>query len=119
MGNRKLAVIFLDHIEKSSLTSGILFYKRYIDDVFTIGTTKEVLVEALERLNSHDANITFTRHRTLRHEKESAPSFDVRVLHRYLVRPLERKIMEARIIYRIKPEINAKEEMRDLLRVIE
>ncbi|XGW22535.1 hypothetical protein V3C99_005061 [Haemonchus contortus] len=62
---------------------------------------------------------SFSRHRTLRHEKESAPSFDVRVLHRYLVRPLERKIMEAREIYRIKPEINAKEEMRDLLRLIE
>ncbi|XGW22536.1 hypothetical protein V3C99_005061, partial [Haemonchus contortus] len=64
MGNRiapVLAVIFLDHIEKSSLTSGILFYKRYIDDVFIIGTTEEDLVETLERLNSHDANITFTR----------------------------------------------------------
>uniref|UniRef100_A0A7I4XVS1 Reverse transcriptase domain-containing protein n=1 Tax=Haemonchus contortus TaxID=6289 RepID=A0A7I4XVS1_HAECO len=337
MGNRiapVLAVIFLDHIEKSSLTSGILFYKRYIDDVFVIGTTEEDLVETLKRLNSHDANITFTRedpgrdgflpflntkvrisegykehlwyrksassnillhsrsahpvymkanvvrnllqtkrklgtrrdsvvdakvesilnsngyfegntktwvpyrtadgvslilpfvndkmarevnhivknselpirlvfrppptlkdfltssriyekrcreqscryctsekicelqgtvyliqcggcgekyvgetarplkirldehrralanpaaypnssfsrHRTLKHEKENAPSFDVRVLHRYLVRPLERKIMEAREIYRIKPEINAKEEMRDLLRLIE
>uniref|UniRef100_A0A7I5EEA8 Reverse transcriptase domain-containing protein n=1 Tax=Haemonchus contortus TaxID=6289 RepID=A0A7I5EEA8_HAECO len=64
MGNRVapvLAVIFLDHIEKSSLTSGILFYKRYIDDVFVIGTTEEDLVETLKRLNSHDANITFTR----------------------------------------------------------
>nr|CDJ92689.1 reverse transcriptase [Haemonchus contortus] len=55
-----LAVIFLDHIEKSSLTSGIVFYKRYIDDVFVIGTTED-LVETLKRLNSHDANITFTR----------------------------------------------------------
>uniref|UniRef100_A0A7I4XXJ8 PORR domain-containing protein n=1 Tax=Haemonchus contortus TaxID=6289 RepID=A0A7I4XXJ8_HAECO len=64
-------------------------------------------------------NSSFFRHRTLKHEKENAPSFDVRVLHRYLVRPLERKIMEAREIYRIKPEINAKEEMRDLLRLIE
>nr|CDJ87601.1 hypothetical protein HCOI_00982600 [Haemonchus contortus] len=64
-------------------------------------------------------NSSFSRHRTLKHEKENAPSFDVRVLHRYLVRPLERKIMEAREIYRIKPEINAKEEMRDLLRLIE
>uniref|UniRef100_A0A7I4YDC7 GIY-YIG domain-containing protein n=1 Tax=Haemonchus contortus TaxID=6289 RepID=A0A7I4YDC7_HAECO len=56
-----LAVIFLDHIEKSSLTSAILFYKRYIDDVFVIGTTEEDLVETLKRLNSHDANIAFTR----------------------------------------------------------
>uniref|UniRef100_A0A7I5E8H5 Reverse transcriptase domain-containing protein n=1 Tax=Haemonchus contortus TaxID=6289 RepID=A0A7I5E8H5_HAECO len=64
MGNRiapVLAVIFLDHIEKSSLTSGILFYKRYIDDVFIVGTTEEDLVETLKRLNSHDANIAFTR----------------------------------------------------------
>uniref|UniRef100_A0A7I4XUG3 Reverse transcriptase domain-containing protein n=1 Tax=Haemonchus contortus TaxID=6289 RepID=A0A7I4XUG3_HAECO len=270
-----LAVIFLDHIENSSLTSKILFYKRYIDDVFVIRTAEEDLVETLKRLNSHDANIAFTwkiqgeivfyhssiqrsahpvyikanvvrnllqgkrklgtrrdsigdakvesilnsngyfesnpktwvpyrtadgvslilpfvndrmarevnhivknselpirlvfrppptlkdfltssriyekrcreqscryctsekicelqgtvyliqcggcgeKHRTLKHEKENAPSFDVRVLHRYLVRPLERKIMEAREIYRIKPEINAKEEMRDLLRLIE
>ncbi|VDO64369.1 unnamed protein product [Haemonchus placei] len=55
MGNRiapVLAVIFLDHIEKSSLTSGILFYERYIDDVFIIGTTEEDLVETLKRLNS-------------------------------------------------------------------
>uniref|UniRef100_A0A7I4Z4Z2 Reverse transcriptase domain-containing protein n=1 Tax=Haemonchus contortus TaxID=6289 RepID=A0A7I4Z4Z2_HAECO len=64
MGNRiapVLAVIFLDHFEKPSLTSGILFYKRYIDDVFVIGTTEEDLVETLKRLNSHDANIRFTR----------------------------------------------------------
>nr|CDJ91664.1 hypothetical protein HCOI_01325800 [Haemonchus contortus] len=30
---------------------------------------------------------SFSRHGTLKHEKENAPSFDVRVLHRYLVRP--------------------------------
>ncbi|VDO15405.1 unnamed protein product [Haemonchus placei] len=50
----------MDHIEKSSLTSGILFYKRYIDDVFIIGTTEEDLVETLKRLHSHDAKITLT-----------------------------------------------------------
>ncbi|XGW17770.1 hypothetical protein V3C99_002395 [Haemonchus contortus] len=56
-----LAVIFLDHIEKSSLTSGILYWKRYIDDVFITGTTGEDLVEALKRPSSHNAILTFIR----------------------------------------------------------
>ncbi|XGW25211.1 hypothetical protein V3C99_006548 [Haemonchus contortus] len=53
------AVILLDHIEKSSLTSGNLFYKCDIDGVFIIGTTKD-LVETLNRVNSHDTDIAFT-----------------------------------------------------------
>ncbi|EYC19331.1 hypothetical protein Y032_0024g1025 [Ancylostoma ceylanicum] len=63
MGNRiapLLAIIFLDHIEKISLTSEILLYKRYIDDVFVIGTTKMDVEAALERLNDFDPRVSFT-----------------------------------------------------------
>ncbi|VDP09726.1 unnamed protein product [Heligmosomoides polygyrus] len=34
-----LAIVYLDRIERRSLTQGIVFYKRYIDDVFVIGST--------------------------------------------------------------------------------
>ncbi|EYC45601.1 hypothetical protein Y032_0422g1193 [Ancylostoma ceylanicum] len=63
MGNRiapLLAIIFLDHIEKISLTSGILLYKRYIDDVFVIGITEMDVEAALERLNDFDPRVSFT-----------------------------------------------------------
>ncbi|VDO69486.1 unnamed protein product [Haemonchus placei] len=56
-----LAVIVFHHIEKSSLTSGNLLYKRYIGDVFIVETTEEDFVETLKRLKFHDANITSTR----------------------------------------------------------
>ncbi|EYB83415.1 hypothetical protein Y032_0336g2891 [Ancylostoma ceylanicum] len=55
-----LAIVYLDHIEKTSLTAGILFYKRYIDDVFVIGTTPSELAVTLTNLNSKDVNIKFT-----------------------------------------------------------
>ncbi|EYB98644.1 hypothetical protein Y032_0129g1476 [Ancylostoma ceylanicum] len=46
-----------------TLTSGILPYKRYIDDVFVMGTT-EVEVEILfEKLNSFDPDVSFTMER--------------------------------------------------------
>ncbi|EYC23386.1 hypothetical protein Y032_0015g2620 [Ancylostoma ceylanicum] len=63
MGNRiapLLAIIFLDHIERMSLTSGILLYKRYIDDVFVIGCDKTEVEKTLKRLNTFDDNISFT-----------------------------------------------------------
>ncbi|EYB85791.1 hypothetical protein Y032_0290g1522 [Ancylostoma ceylanicum] len=63
MGNRiapLVAIIFLDHIERNTLTSEILFYKRYIDDVFVIGQTRTDVGSTLERLNSFDENVTFT-----------------------------------------------------------
>ncbi|EYC39096.1 hypothetical protein Y032_0676g1431 [Ancylostoma ceylanicum] len=63
MGNRiapLLAIMFLDHIEKSSLTSGILLYKRYIDDVFVIGTTEMDVDTTLDRLNAFDPKVSFT-----------------------------------------------------------
>ncbi|EYC21534.1 hypothetical protein Y032_0988g3301 [Ancylostoma ceylanicum] len=55
-----LAIVFLDHIEKASLTKGILFYKRYIDDVFAIGSSRSTLISTLTELNSKDVNIKFT-----------------------------------------------------------
>ncbi|EYC40788.1 hypothetical protein Y032_0597g452 [Ancylostoma ceylanicum] len=66
MGNRiapPLTIIFLDHVERMTLTSGIRLYRRYIDDVFVMGTT-EVKVETLiEKLNSFDPNVSFTMER--------------------------------------------------------
>ncbi|EYC26545.1 hypothetical protein Y032_0010g1212 [Ancylostoma ceylanicum] len=55
-----LAIVYLDHIERTSLTAGILFYKRYIDDVFAIGTTPSELTATLDNLNSRDVHIKFT-----------------------------------------------------------
>ncbi|EYB82562.1 hypothetical protein Y032_0357g3392 [Ancylostoma ceylanicum] len=55
-----LAIVFLDYIEKASLTKGVLFYKRYIDDVFAIGSSLSVLTSTLAELNSKDVNIKFT-----------------------------------------------------------
>ena len=61
---------------------------------------------------------SFSRHRTLKHTHEPPPAFTVRVLHRHLTRTLERKIMEAREIRRHEPEINTREELREVLRLI-
>ncbi|EYC06050.1 hypothetical protein Y032_0078g1165 [Ancylostoma ceylanicum] len=60
----------------------------------------------------------FSRHRTLKHTCEPPPTFTVRILHRNLTRTLERKIMEAREIRRHEPEMNTREELRDVLRLI-
>ncbi|EYC06584.1 hypothetical protein Y032_0075g972 [Ancylostoma ceylanicum] len=63
MGNRiapLLAIIFLDQIEKMSLTSGILLYKRYIDDVFVVGTTGMEVEATLDRLNAFDQHVSYT-----------------------------------------------------------
>ncbi|EYC14468.1 hypothetical protein Y032_0040g224 [Ancylostoma ceylanicum] len=54
-----LAIIFMDHIEGITLTSDILLYKRYVDDAFAIGVSKNE--RTLERLNAVDDNIFFTR----------------------------------------------------------
>ncbi|EYC12226.1 hypothetical protein Y032_0048g1675 [Ancylostoma ceylanicum] len=55
-----LAIIYLDHIEKASLTKGIILYKRFIDDVFVIGSSYTELTTTLANLNSQDVNIKFT-----------------------------------------------------------
>ncbi|EYC10986.1 hypothetical protein Y032_0053g2410 [Ancylostoma ceylanicum] len=63
MGNRiapLLAIIFLDRIERMSLTSGILLYKRYIDDVFVVGATEMEVEATLGRLNASDPQVSFT-----------------------------------------------------------
>ncbi|EYC09600.1 hypothetical protein Y032_0059g2956 [Ancylostoma ceylanicum] len=62
-GNRiapLLAIIFLDQIEKMSLTSGILLYKRYIDDVFVVGTTGMEVEATFDRLNAFDQHVSYT-----------------------------------------------------------
>ncbi|EYB95418.1 hypothetical protein Y032_0160g3342 [Ancylostoma ceylanicum] len=61
---------------------------------------------------------SFSRHRTLRHTNDRAPKFNVVVLHRHLTRTLKRKAMEAFEIKRHGPEINNKEELREVLRLI-
>ncbi|EYC44341.1 hypothetical protein Y032_0464g1927 [Ancylostoma ceylanicum] len=66
MGNRiapLLAIIFPDHVEQMTLTSGILLYKRYIDDVFMMGTTEVEFETLFEKLNSFDPNVSFTMER--------------------------------------------------------
>ncbi|EYB97657.1 hypothetical protein Y032_0139g2146 [Ancylostoma ceylanicum] len=55
-----LAIVYLDHIEKASLTNGIILYKRYIDDVFAIGSSSSELAATLANLNAKDENIKFT-----------------------------------------------------------
>ncbi|EYC27067.1 hypothetical protein Y032_0009g502 [Ancylostoma ceylanicum] len=55
-----LAIVYLDRIERMSLTSELIFYRRYIDDVFAIGSTPVALQHFLNNLNSQDPNIQFT-----------------------------------------------------------
>ncbi|EYC35523.1 hypothetical protein Y032_1035g3455 [Ancylostoma ceylanicum] len=55
-----LAIVYLDRIERMSLTSELIFYRRYIDDVFAIGSTPSALQHVLNNLNSQDPNIRFT-----------------------------------------------------------
>ncbi|EYC04104.1 hypothetical protein Y032_0089g2217 [Ancylostoma ceylanicum] len=45
-----LAIIFLDHNGRNTLTSEILLYKRFIDDVIVIGNTRtrRKHIEAIE-----------------------------------------------------------------------
>lgn len=63
MGNRiapLLAIIYLDCIERVTISSDVLLYKRYVDDVLMIGTTRAGINEIQERLNSFNENIKFT-----------------------------------------------------------
>ncbi|VDO88168.1 unnamed protein product [Heligmosomoides polygyrus] len=55
-----LAIVYMDRIGRRSLTQGIVFYKRYLDDVFVIGSTALDLDTTLDNLNSCDPNIQFT-----------------------------------------------------------
>ncbi|EYC29660.1 hypothetical protein Y032_0006g3106 [Ancylostoma ceylanicum] len=61
---------------------------------------------------------SFSKHRTTMHTREFAPDFKVKVLHRHLERPLERKIMKAKEIRRLRPETNSREELVDALKFI-
>ncbi|EYC40623.1 hypothetical protein Y032_0604g557 [Ancylostoma ceylanicum] len=63
-------------------------------------------------------NNSFSHHRTLHHTREDPPGVRVTVLHRSLESPLERKLLEALAIKRLMPEINSKEELMDILRLI-
>ncbi|EYC18882.1 hypothetical protein Y032_0026g1425 [Ancylostoma ceylanicum] len=63
MGSRiapLLAIIFLDSIEKRALRRGIIYYKRYIDDIFIVARSRCSLRKTLQNLNSANDNITFT-----------------------------------------------------------
>ncbi|EYC14351.1 hypothetical protein Y032_0041g485 [Ancylostoma ceylanicum] len=63
-------------------------------------------------------NNSFSRHRTTAHTRDSAPEFEVVVLHRHIENTLHRKIMEAREIKRCQPEINNREELAEALKLI-
>ena len=55
MGNRiapLLAIIYLDSVERMTISSDVLLYKRYVDDVFIIGTTETNINMIHKRLNS-------------------------------------------------------------------
>ncbi|EYC44647.1 hypothetical protein Y032_0455g1773 [Ancylostoma ceylanicum] len=56
----RIAIVYFDHIEKASLTNGIILHKRYIDDVFVIGSSHAELRSTLTNLSSMDVNITLT-----------------------------------------------------------
>ena len=63
MGNRiapPLAIIYLDCVERMTISSDVLLYKRYVDDVFIIGTTETNISMIHKRLNSFNQNIKFT-----------------------------------------------------------
>ena len=72
---------------------------------------------ALNRPQSYPTN-SFSKHRTTMHTYGSIPEFEIKVLHRNLVKPLDRKIMEAKEIKRYKPEINNREELVEALKYI-
>ncbi|EYC32161.1 hypothetical protein Y032_0003g1434 [Ancylostoma ceylanicum] len=61
------------------------------------------------------SNESISRHRTLSHAREQPPVFKVRVVHRHLMKTLERKIMGVREIRSHQPEINTKGELRGTL----
>uniref|UniRef100_A0A183GKU2 Reverse transcriptase domain-containing protein n=1 Tax=Heligmosomoides polygyrus TaxID=6339 RepID=A0A183GKU2_HELPZ len=52
-----LAIVYLDRIERRSLTQGIVFYKPYIALHFVVGSTALDLDTTLHNLNSCDPNI--------------------------------------------------------------
>ncbi|KAK6017298.1 hypothetical protein OSTOST_17183, partial [Ostertagia ostertagi] len=48
MGSRLaplLAIVFMDSLERQALSSGILYFGRYIDDIFIVGKTRAALRE--------------------------------------------------------------------------
>ncbi|EYB96035.1 hypothetical protein Y032_0154g3002 [Ancylostoma ceylanicum] len=62
LGNRiapLLAIISMDHMERITLTSNILLYKRYVDDALVIGISKNEVERKLEGLNAVDDNILY------------------------------------------------------------
>lgn len=62
MGNRLaplLAISYMDAIEQAVIPSGIILYKRYIDDIIIIGTNKQVVDETYTKL--HTGNIRLSR----------------------------------------------------------
>ncbi|EYC45561.1 hypothetical protein Y032_0423g1199 [Ancylostoma ceylanicum] len=80
-----------------------------------------------ERLNEHRRALaspqsyptnSSSKHRTEVHTREPPPLLEVKVLHRYLEHPVERKIMEAREIKRHRPEINSRDELAEALTFI-
>ena len=55
MGNRLaplLAVLFMDSFEKSCLTTSVLYYLRYIDDIIVIAKSRAGLRHVFNALNS-------------------------------------------------------------------
>ena len=58
-----LANIFVGYIERQALDaqiSGVRIYRRYVDDTFVVGDTKESIVNLANKLNSVNENIKFT-----------------------------------------------------------
>ena len=63
MGNRLapiLAIAFMHSIEKNSLTSSTILYRRYIDDIFVCAPNQLEIKSLFDRLNSTHPQIHFT-----------------------------------------------------------
>ncbi|KAK6009798.1 hypothetical protein OSTOST_25244, partial [Ostertagia ostertagi] len=63
MGSRLaplLAIVFMDSLERQALSSGILYFGRYIDDIFIVGKTRAALRETFSKLNSAHESIQLT-----------------------------------------------------------
>lgn len=63
MGSRLaplLAIIFMDCLERPALSTRVLYFGRYIDDIFAVGKSSTTLRQTLGRLNSAFPTIKLT-----------------------------------------------------------
>ncbi|XGW28958.1 hypothetical protein V3C99_008620 [Haemonchus contortus] len=63
MGSRLaplLAIVFMDNLERPALSSDVLYFGRYIDDIFIVGKSRTTLRQTFGRLNKRCQSIKLT-----------------------------------------------------------